>query len=296
MEVTKRGAPLKPAHSDPLKQAKREKERLARQGSRERAAQRAVVAKETGVALLTPRRGPTPLPDEQVSRGHQQKRARLAVKAAAAAVTAARLPDFAVAATAIESMVETSVVENAAATQAAAEQAAAEQAAVEAAIKVAIEAAATEAAAAEIEVAIEQAAASMVAERAEAIGEAVEGMLASLEKAEAERLRLERRLARELMADRGFVDEARSRSDARIDLTCFICMDVDSHADAYMPCCLHRVHRACIQRWHSMGQDKTKHQISAPKQGGGWKPVAMARVHGCPHCRSERLSARVPRV
>ena len=294
MEVTKRGAPLKPAHSDPLKQAKREKERLARQGSRERAAQRAVVAKETGVALLTPRRGPTPLPDEQVSRGHRQKRARLAVKAAAAAVTAAGLPDFAVAA--IESMVETSVIEHAAATQAAAEQAAAEQAAVEAAIKVAIEAAATEAAAAEIEVAIEQAAASMVAERAEAIGEAVEGMLASLEKAEAERLRLERRLARELMADRGFVDEARSRSDARIDLTCFICMDVDSHADAYMPCCLHRVHRACIQRWHSMGQDKTKHQISAPKQGGGWKPVAMARVHGCPHCRSERLSARVPRV
>ena len=49
MEVKKRGAPLKPAHSDPLKQAKREKERLARQGSRERAAQRAVVAKETRV-------------------------------------------------------------------------------------------------------------------------------------------------------------------------------------------------------------------------------------------------------
>ena len=154
----------------------------------------------------------------------------------------------------------------------------------------AIEAAATEAAAAEIKAAIEQAAAS-VAERAKAIGEAVEGMLASLEKAEAERLRLERRLARELMADRGFVDEARSRSKARTDPTCFICMDVNSHADAYMPCCLHRVHRACIQRWHSIGQDKTKHQISTPKQGGGWKPVAMARVHECPHCGSEMQSA-----
>ena len=134
------------------------------------------------------------------------------------------------------------------------------------------------------------------AERAEAIGAAVEELVVELERMEAERVRLEKRLARELKADRGFVDASRSRSDARIDLTCFICMDIDSHADAYMPCCLHRVHRACIAKWHALGQNPTKHAIMAPRQDNGWKPVAMAQVHGCPHCRSERLSARVPRV
>ena len=134
------------------------------------------------------------------------------------------------------------------------------------------------------------------AERAEAIGAAVEELVVQLERMEAERVRLETRLARELNADRGFVDASRSRSKARIDLTCFICMDIDSHADAYMPCCLHRVHRACIAKWHALGQNQTKHAIMAPRQDNGWKPVAMARVHGCPHCRSERLSARVPRV
>ena len=123
------------------------------------------------------------------------------------------------------------------------------------------------------------------------MGKVLEETVAELMTAEAKRLREARRLARQIASDRGFVDEVHSRSNPRMELECFICMLAET--DAYMPCCLHRVHRACIQRWHSMGQDKTKHQISAPKQGGGWKPVAMARVHECPHCGSEMQSARV---
>ena len=84
-----------------------------------------------------------------------------------------------------------------------------------------------------------------------------------MEKIEAERVRLEKRLARELIADRGFVDEARSRSNARTDLTCFICMDVDSHADAYMSCCLHRVHRACIACTVHASRAPCMHRIMA---------------------------------
>jgi hypothetical protein len=77
------------------------------------------------------------------------------------------------------------------------------------------------------------------AERAEAIGAAVEELVVQLERMEAERVRLETRLARELNADRGFVDASRSRSKARIDLTCFICMDIDSHVMllGYRVCC-----------------------------------------------------------
>ena len=119
--------------------------------------------------------------------------------------------------------------------------------------------------------------------------------MVALESIEAERVRLEKRLARELTADRGFVDKARSRSNARTDLTCFICMDVDSHADAYMPCCLYRVHRACIATWHALGQNKTKHVIMAPKQDNGWTPVAM---HECMSARTAvlRYCPRVSRA
>ena len=86
-----------------------------------------------------------------------------------------------------------------------------------------------------------------------------------------------------------------SRSNARTDLTCFICMDVDSHADAYMPCCLYRVHRACIATWHALGQNKTKHVIMAPKQDNGWTPVAM---HECMSARTAvlRYCPRVSRA
>jgi hypothetical protein len=116
-----------------------------------------------------------------------------------------------------------------------------------------------------------------------------------LETAEAQRLRLEKRLAREVASDRGYIDEARTRLSARNENPCFICMD--SHTDAYMPCCQHRVHSACIKRWHAMGQDRDgRHAVKAPRRDGGWKPVAMARVHECPHCGAEMLSARVPRV
>ena len=145
-------------------------------------------------------------------------------------------------------------------------------------------------------VVVELAAACAAAEaECEAIGAAMEGMVAALETAEAQRLRIEKRLAREVASDRGYIDEARTRLSARNENPCFICMD--SHTDAYMPCCQHRVHSACIKRWHAMGQDKDgRHAVKAPRRDGGWKPVAMARVHECPHCGAEMLSARVPRV
>ena len=90
------GRPLAPAHQDPLKQQKREKERLKKQ----RAAQRAAEAAESGMcrAAAPLKHGPTPRPDDCVSAKHCQRRFRTAVEAAAAAFTSAGLPDFAVAA------------------------------------------------------------------------------------------------------------------------------------------------------------------------------------------------------
>ena len=227
-----------------------------------------------------------------------QRRKRKATNEAVLSLIDVGLPDFGVvgvdAVTTVE-CIEASTDCTAAEQAAAAERDAAGEAAVSSAIEeAAVGQAAAELADAEIEAAIEQAAAYVAAEHAEAISEAMEGMLASLEKVEADRLRLERRLTRQTGSDRGYVDAARSRSSARMEHACFICLD--SHTDAYMPCCSHRVHRACIQRWHSMGQDKIKHQIKAPKQGGGWNPVSMTRVHKCPPCSSEMLSARVPRL
>ena len=158
-----------------------------------------------------------------------------------------------------------------------------------------------EKAAAEEEAAAEEALAERLeAERAEAeheaVGAAVEELVEAVEQAEARRLQLERRLAREIAPGRDFIDEARARPSARNENACFICMNSDEATDSYMPCCRHHVHRACILRWHGMGQNKTKHQIKAPKQDGGWKPVDMARLHQCPNCSAEMLSARVPRL
>jgi hypothetical protein len=181
----------------------------------------------------------------------------------------------------------------AAAESVAADQAAAEATA-EAASEAAIKAATADVAAAEIEAAIEQVAACVAAEHAEAIGAAVEELVAAVEQAETRRLRLERRLAHEIAPDRDFIDEARARPSPRNENACFICMNSDLPTDSYMPCCRHHVHRACIARWHGMGQNKTKNQVKTPKQDGGWKPVAMARLHECPHCSAEMLSARVP--
>ena len=288
------GRPLAPAHQDPVKQQKRERERLKKQ----RAAQRAAEAAENGVCPAPLKHGPKPLPDEAVSAGHRQKRARKAVKAAVAVVTGAGLPDLAAAAGAIES-VAAMAAENAAATQAAAaQQAAAEQAVAEAAVE-AIKAAATEAAAAELEAAINQVAACVAAVEV-AMGEVCEEMVSELTAAEAERQRVAQAWARKIAPDRGYVDEARSRSNAREQHTCFICLDtLDSNlpTDSYMPCCRNHVHKACIQTWHAMGQDKTgKHVLKAPRIGGGWKPVAMERLHNCPFCNYHLSSARVPRV
>jgi hypothetical protein len=239
---------------------------------------------------------------QEVKQSTLQRRGRRAANRVVLASIDFALPDFQVSglqvAAAVDAVGETvAAAEHSAADFAANERAASDWAASEAAAaEQAIQQAAAGVAAAEIEAAIDQAAAS-AAMQAEcvAIGEAVEGMVAALETAEAPRLRLEKRLAREVASDRGYIDEARTRLSARNENPCFICMD--SHTDAYMPCCQHRVHSACIKRWHAMGQDKDgRHAVKAPRRDGGWKPVAMARVHECPHCGAEMLSACVPRV
>ena len=256
----------------------------------------------TGEAPLVggrPLQGDSPKPDTL------QRRKRKAAKEAAAGLIDLGLPDFdvvggveAAATAAMEAAAEKTRADNAAAMQAASEQAAAEaatEAATEAAIEAAVEQAAAEAAAAEIEEAIGEAAACMAAERAAAIDEVVDGMVAAEEKADAERLRLERRLTREMEPDRGYVDAARSGSNPHLERECFFCLESDTNA--YMPCCQRRVHKACIQTWHAMGQDKTgKHELRAPRMDGGWKPVVMERLHTCPWCNAEMLSARVWRV
>jgi flagellar biosynthesis GTPase FlhF len=170
----------------------------------------------------------------------------------------------------------------AAADQAAADQAAAEKAAADEAERAEAKRAEVVQAAAE-KAATEKAAAKAAAAKAVA-------------KAEAGRLRMKQRLQREMEADRGYVDSALVQSEPREQHACFICMNPDVPTDSYMPCCRHHVHRTCISRWHGMGQNKTKHQIKAPKQDGGWKPVDMARLHQCPHCSAEMLSARVPKL
>ena len=282
--------------TDPKVLAERNKARRKRERERERKAA-VLEGREPVVELRTPGRpkkqhgppSPLALPNTGLI---------AAAPTAVEAAVAISLPDYAVTAASMAAEAERMAAESAAAESAAAEQAAT-AAAAEAEAEAVIEAAATEAAAAEIEAAIEQVAACAAAE-AEAIGAAVEGIVASVEQAEAERLRKAQAEARKIAPDRGFIDEARSRSTARvvddgIEATCFICMD--SHPNAYMPCCRHLVHRACVQRWHAMGQDKTgKHELRAPTEGSGWKPVAMARLHECPHCGSPLLSARVPRI
>jgi flagellar biosynthesis GTPase FlhF len=169
----------------------------------------------------------------------------------------------------------------------AADQAAAEKAAADEAERAEAERAEVEQAAAE------KAAAEKATAEAAAVAKAAAAAEAAA-KAEAGRLRLKRRLEREMEADRGYVDSARIQSEPRLQHACFVCMDSDLPTDSYMPCCRHHVHRACIARWHGMGQNKTKHQAKAPKQDGGWKPVDMARLHQCPHCSAEMLSARLP--
>jgi hypothetical protein len=198
-------------------------------------------------------------------------------------------------------LLEKAAADKAAAEQAAVEQAAAGQAAAEEAAAVIAEAAA--------EAAIEQAAAKLVAAEIEAAIEveaqkAAERAVAeqvATERAAAKTAAAEKRLVREGMApDRGFVDEA-SRPAARIlddgmeDICCICLLECPN---AYMPCCRHHVHSACIKIWHGMGQDKTgKHAVKTPKQGGGptkWKPEAMERLHECPLCGAALPSARVP--
>ena len=227
-----------------------------------------------------------------------QRRKRTAAALALIHSTDAGLPDFATsfeAATTLECTGVTTYDWMAAEPAAAAEQDF-EHAAAEAAAEPTIEAAAAVAAAAETEAAMEQVAACVVGERAE-LRAVVEAMVATVATAEAERRRKAQAWARQIAPDRGYVDEARSRSNARDQHTCFVCLDTDIPTDSYMPCCRNHVHKACIQTWHAMGQDKTgKHELKAPRIGGGWKPVVMERLHKCPVCNSHLLSARVPRI
>ena len=171
--------------------------------------------------------------------------------------------------------------------------AAAEIEALEAMEPEALEAAAVELEAAEFEYRVEEVAAPTAAECVGvAVGQALEALVAKLEKDDAKRRQLDRRLARELAPDRGYVDHTRKRSRPRDEHACFICLELAT--DACMPCCMNGVHQACIARWHAMGQNVNKHMVSAPKQGGGWKPKRMERVHKCPVCRTHMPSARVP--
>jgi hypothetical protein len=302
-----RGAPLKPAHSDPLKQAKREKERLAKQGVRERAAQRAAAAKEAGVALLAPRRGPTPLPDDRVSDGHRKKRARLAIKTAVAAVTDAGLPDFAIVAAAIESMAEQAAAENAAAMQAAAEQVAVEQATAAATLAVFAQAAPEQAERVEAERAeVEQAA----AEQAAAEKAAAEAAAA---KAAAKQARLRAREAW-LHASTGNDGPQGYRTELAVARPkCDECAICFAHVSRTMACCGGGVCRDCLSTWLSMsgyweagyGENAAtlglREKVVPHPKGVGSAPVvvrdgrpALVKVNTktCPVCRTSTESTQ----
>lgn len=160
-----------------------------------------------------------------------------------------------------------------------------------------IEQAAAKLAAAEIEAAIEQAAACAVREaELVAIQLAVEEMVAAVTTTEAKRLRLAQAWARKIARTAAtWTARAFNRThESSMHTSCFICMDLEIPTDAYMPCRRHHVHRTCILTWHGMGWNETNNQIPAPKQGGGWTAVDMARLHQCLHCSADMLSARLP--
>ena len=196
-----------------------------------------------------------------------QRRKRTAAALALIHSTDAGLPDFATsfeAATTLECTGVTTYDWMAAEPAAAAEQDF-EHAAAEAAAEPTIEAAAAVAAAAETEAAMEQVAACVVGERAE-LRAVVEAMVATVATAEAERRRKAQAWARQIAPDRGYVDEARSRSNARDQHTCFVCLDTDIPTD-------------CTHTCHAAGIMCTRHAF---RHGMPWvriRPVSMSLRH-----------------
>lgn len=294
----KRGRRPELADDDPALDPTKLQRRLARQAQRAAAKERDEAAVARGEVALPAKPGRKRLSDEMLTLpGHEEALRKRKRKASAScepvpvltSSISGGLIDYAL--TSFNGLIEACTDQ---AEQAAADQAAA-QAAAEAAVGAAVEQTLADLAAAEIHMAVEQAAAQLAAEKV--VAEMMAAVMAACLKAAKERERKaakKRRVAANLASDGGYVDEARSRSKARMEHACFICLE--SHTDAYMPCCGQHVHRACIARWHGMDRNKTKHQAMAPKQGGGWKPVDMARLHQCPHCGAEMLSARVHRL
>ena len=288
-EEPKKRAPLLDwaLSAEELKQRVKQREKRARRAEREAAARR-------GEPLPPPVCHRPRVADNAAAHDTLVKRKRKAEKEALLALTHMSVPDFAraeqVVAADFAGPAGRVAAEKAAALVATAARAATEKSVAAAELSAIAQAERAEAERAEAERAeVERVAAACVEA---AMGEVLEETLAELTTAEAKRLREAWRLARQIASDRGFVDEARSRSNPRMELACFICLHAET--DAYMPCCSHRVHRACIAKWHGFGRCKSQHKVMAPTQGGGWMSVDMARVHECPMCGGEMQSARVP--
>ena len=102
---------------------------------------------------------------------------------------------------------------------------------------------------------------------------------------------------RRLAPDRGYVEASRISHEVNAQATCVICMEnaaEDSNPpDCRMPCCEAHVHRACIMKWHALGQRSERFMATAPRRDGGVKPVRMASVGMCPACKEPLASARI---
>ena len=186
-------------------------------------------------------------------------------------------------------LLDKAAADKAAADKAAAEQAAAEQEAAAvvaaAAAEAAIEQAAAELAAAEIEAAIELEAAVIMAER-EAIGAAMEELLVAVEKREAERLRLQRRLAREVAPmthGEAFDIQLPPPLPALGDDVCVSCFDKAHECE---PGCFgrlgcgHAVCKSCLGRWIAKGGKPVK-----PYRDENREMQMLAPPACCPICK-----------
>ena len=296
------GRPREPPLSDAQKQARREKKTLSKQVARAKVKAESAEKEAKQGKLLSPTRGCSPIAEAvapYTAQGLKRKAGEaiddwnwstLMTSSEAELHAAAEAEKEA--ATAAEKEAEAERV--AAVWEAAAKLVATIEAAVEAATATVV--------AAEIEAATEAAIEAVAAEREQQeVAAVVEEMVVAVE-AERKRQQKAKKQAALLRSDGGYVDEA-SRPAARIiddgdEDTCCICFL--ECPNAYMPCCRHHVHSACIKKWHGMGQDKTgKHGVKTPKVGGGptkWKPEAMERLHECPQCGAALKSARVPRL
>ena len=137
------------------------------------------------------------------------------------------------------------------------------------------------------------------AEQAEKeVARAAEEQAAAADKAMQLRQAREAKERHRLAPDRGYVEASLTSHVVDPHATCVVCMqnadEDDNPPDCRMPCCEAHMHRACIMQWHALGQ-LGKCMTSAPKRGGGSKPVRMASVGACPACKAPLTNARIGR-